>query len=116
MTVEQHARSQALYRAVNERMFGASRGLDPLGSFVAVCECGTRECNYERVSLTRAEYELIRSDPTHFVVVAAHLVEGEARVVARGDGYVVIAAAAIAGDIARATYRRSGPLFAAAAL
>jgi hypothetical protein len=36
-----------------------------------VCECGDPEC-VERISMSRAEYEALRSDPTHFAVHPGH--------------------------------------------
>ena len=107
MTVEEHAKAQVLFRAVNERIAATNRGADAVALFEVVCECGARDCAHERIRLTRAEYERIRSHPTHFVVVAKHLVDGVDRLVAVGEGYVVTASTGIAGELARATDPRS---------
>jgi hypothetical protein len=92
MTAEERARAQTLYRAANERIARSNRKLDPLAPFEVVCECGARGCARDRIWLAPGEYDRIRADPTHFVVVPAHVDDGAA-VVRRGDGYVVTAVA-----------------------
>jgi hypothetical protein len=67
---ERAARNQSLFREVNERI----RGLPdrpPAVYELFICECHRDGCT-EPISLTMAEYEAIRSDPTRFVVTPGH--------------------------------------------
>ena len=109
MTVEEHARVQVLFRAVNERIAGTNRGVVGAAPFEVVCECGGRECAHARIRLTPAEYERVRSNPTHFILVTAHVADDLDRIVAVGEGYVVTASTGVAGELARATDPRSAP-------
>jgi hypothetical protein len=62
------ARTQSLFRAVNERVREINEGFSEvltLGDWV--CECADDAC-VERVSVSPAEYEAIRSDPRRFLV------------------------------------------------
>ena len=83
------ARNEALFREVNERIedvqagFSAGEGVDFL------CECGSDDCT-QPISLTLAEYEQIRQNPKHFVVVPGHDVVDVERVVEQKDHYAVV--------------------------
>ena len=86
------ARNEALFRSVNERVrelaaTAGSRERDPVASFV--CECGRADCT-ETVELTVAEYERVRADPTHFVVVPGHEIPDVEEVVERHERYDVV--------------------------
>ena len=85
---ERAARNEALFRELNERVEGFAGAVD-LGRIRFVCECGELVC-LERVELTRAAYEDVRSDPTRFVVAPGHENPEIERVVARGEGYLVV--------------------------
>lgn len=70
---EHRARSQSLFRDVNERVKAINESFSivvPLGDWV--CECGNQACS-DRVGLTLEEYEAIRSDPTRFCVAPSHV-------------------------------------------
>jgi hypothetical protein len=64
--------NEAVFRQVNERINDLAEhfGLEdqPLD---LVCECGDPSC-VERISMSRDEYEELRSDPTHFAVFPGH--------------------------------------------
>ena len=64
--------NEILLRARNEwiERTSDSFGPDELEE-IYVCECGDLKCS-ENVSLTRAEYEVVRSDGGHFVVAVDH--------------------------------------------
>jgi hypothetical protein len=69
---ERLVRNETLFRQVNERL----RELGETFSVVAdtadfICECSNERC-IEHISLTPDEYERVRSEPTHFVVVRGH--------------------------------------------
>jgi hypothetical protein len=90
---ERVARNEALFREFNERVEGVAEAFDVRGEgdslrIEFVCECGNLDC-LERIELTRAGYEQVRSDPRRFVVVPGHEDPEVARVVAQQEGYVV---------------------------
>src|SRR3954447_12800893 len=73
LSIEQEqriARTESLFRAVNERIAASVRrfGGDD-GSFV--CECDNPQCT-ERVRATLAEYEAVRADGALFLVAPGH--------------------------------------------
>jgi len=96
------ARTQSLYRDVNERvkeLNGAFGSVLPLGDWI--CECADQSCS-ERLELTQAEYERVRSDPRRFAVAPdpAHLYADIERVVEQNERYWVVEKYGIAGDLA----------------
>jgi hypothetical protein len=93
-TEERIARNEALFREFNERVEDVAEAFDVRDEGDAlriefVCECGDLDC-LERIELTRASYEQVRSDPRRFVVVPGHEDMDVARVVARREGYLVV--------------------------
>jgi hypothetical protein len=80
-------KNQALFRSVNERIEGLVTNGDGFVEFV--CECADEDCT-ERVSLSVAEYERVRSEPTYFVVAPGHVVHDVERVVVADDRYFVV--------------------------
>jgi hypothetical protein len=96
---ERAARNQSLFRDVNESLEVLARQLSIEQDFL--CECADRECN-EMVSLSLAEYELVRSVATQFAIAPGHeLVEVE-RVVRRANGrFIVVEKIERAAEIAR---------------
>ncbi|MEX2210247.1 MAG: ANTAR domain-containing protein [Gaiellaceae bacterium] len=82
---------EALSREVNERIEGAAQVLDPAGEdrIALICECPQRDCT-ESLDLTHAEYEAVRSNPTHFVVKPGHDVPAIERIVRTGPHYLVV--------------------------
>jgi hypothetical protein len=102
------ARNEALFRQVNERVRDVSEAfaaVDP-SPVDFVCECGRQDCT-EPIALRLHEYEAVRSDPTHFVVLAAHVIPDIERVIADRGSYVVVEKRDDEQDIARATDPRS---------
>jgi hypothetical protein len=83
------ARNEALFREVNERIEDVQSGFDAHGRTDFLCECGSDDCT-QPISLTLAEYEHIRQDPKHFVVVPGHDVVDVERVVEQTDRYAVV--------------------------
>lgn len=74
-TGERAGKNEALFREVNERIKEVSGahfglGLHDLAEFV--CECSSEEC-HQPVAMTRAEYEQVRAEPSHFLVAPRHL-------------------------------------------
>lgn len=85
-------RNEALFRQVNERL----KELGESFSVVAeradfVCECSDERCA-QHISLTLEEYERVRSDATHFVVIKGHeLPRIETIAYELADGLLVVA-------------------------
>jgi hypothetical protein len=82
--------NEAIFREVNERIENLAEtfGLNTQ-SLDLVCECGDSTCE-ERLSMTRAEYEELRSDPHQFAVHRGHEDPDVESVVARLRGYDVV--------------------------
>jgi hypothetical protein len=83
------AARQVLSRIVNERIVQLSDGAEsPVARLAVVCECGNDGC-FERIELTKVEYDAIRSRATRFVLLPGHEMTAHERVVERRVGYVV---------------------------
>jgi hypothetical protein len=83
------ARTQALFREVNEQLerLAAKFGIDTNLDFV--CECGSHKCA-ENVELTLSEYESVRRIPTRFVVKPGHVLADFERAVEQQRAYTVV--------------------------
>ena len=82
--------NEALFREVNERIEKVSEELQVAGEGLAIlCECGYESCT-ERVEVSTADYERIRSDPTLFFVRPGHEIPDVEDVVERGDEFDVV--------------------------
>jgi hypothetical protein len=99
------AKNEALFREVNERVRAVSDANEP-ERVGFLCECGDDSCT-ETVELTAREYEGIRAEPTHFVVVPAHEIKEVEDVIERREGYLVVRKHPEEEDIALATDPRS---------
>jgi len=69
-SVERIARTEALFRDVNERI-AESAGRFEAERAEFVCECGDQSCT-ERVNATLDEYERARTNGTHFLLRPGH--------------------------------------------
>jgi hypothetical protein len=83
------AKNEALFRQVNERIAEVQDSLEAGERTDFLCECGDDDCTAP-VSLTLAEYEEIRSNPTHFVVAHGHGTIDVERVVEENERYSVV--------------------------
>lgn len=102
------AQNEALFRQVNERVRDVSEAfatLDPT-AVDFVCECGDQDCT-EPISLRLHEYEAVRAEPTHFLVLRRHVLPEVERVVEDRGSYVVVEKLPDEEDIARYTDPRS---------
>jgi hypothetical protein len=85
---ERVALTEAAFRIANERMAGwEERGDGAAASYF--CECGMEGCR-EVIGLSKAQYEAVRADPRHFVVLHDHVIEDLEDEIERHDGYSVI--------------------------
>ncbi len=90
-------RNEALFREVNERVQEKAEALSSGGAFEYFCECANADCTFQ-VSLTVAEYEQVRSDPTQFVVLPLHFTPEIEVLVTENEGYWVVKKVGAAGD------------------
>jgi hypothetical protein len=94
------ALNEALFRDVNDRIREISDTFERKDeTYDFVCECSDPACT-QRVVLTLAEYERVRSDPTRFVVAKGHALPEVESVVARARDHVVVEKEGEAADIA----------------
>jgi hypothetical protein len=85
------AANEVAFRDANERVREVAEGFQDVADRVGfICECGRSEC-LDQVEMTLAEYEEVRSNPTHFVLTKGHDDPSVERVVAETDRYAVVA-------------------------
>ena len=85
---EKIARTESLFREVNERIAeSAERFGAPGTSFV--CECADAMCTH-RVEASLEEYEAVRDDGATFLLVPGHEDERVEAVVERQDGHAIV--------------------------
>jgi hypothetical protein len=97
-------RNQALWREVNERIKAVA---EPSGDMEFLCECASLDCT-ETISMSMAEYERIRSSPTHFPILVGHDLPEIERVVEVSEGYAVVEKKGAAAKEAAKLDPRSG--------
>jgi hypothetical protein len=82
--------NEAVFREVNERIEDLADRFElknePLD---LVCECGDADC-VRRISMTRADYEELRSDPRQFAVHPGHDYPDVEEIVERRKGYDIV--------------------------
>jgi hypothetical protein len=101
------ARTQSLFRTVNERVEALNEAFTPLiedGEWV--CECADLAC-VETIVMPLDEYEEIRSHPNRFFVSPGHVDLAIERVVEARSGYEIVEKLGVAGELAVAHYRRA---------
>jgi hypothetical protein len=93
---ERAAHNESLFRSVNERIEETAEG-----GMEAVCECDRIDCE-DRIHLSVAEYEQVRANPRHFVVLPEHH-DDAVEVVHRDEGRFLVIRKV--GDAGRAAER-----------
>lgn len=88
-SLERLAHNQSLFREINERVKEVAAPAEPEEGISFVCECSHVGCD-ATIELSVAEYEMVRSEATHFVVAAGHQLPEIEQVVAAQDGYLVV--------------------------
>jgi hypothetical protein len=81
------AKNEVIFREVNERV----REVVPSenGGIDFLCECGDEDC-VEQLSLTREEYERVRSDPVQFFVKPGHEIPDVEEVTEESDRFLLV--------------------------
>jgi hypothetical protein len=84
-------RNEALFRAVNEQIEDLTATFQvTTDEFEIVCECANIACS-EQLTVSAAEYERVRSDPTLFILVPGHEDASSEAVVEEDQGdYLVV--------------------------
>ena len=104
---DNEARSQAVFREVNERIEQIADGFDRDGHDWLICECGNPGC-VQPIHLTRAEYEHVRQHASRFVVAHNHENPETESIVEENERFVVVETyAGTTSRIARETDPRS---------
>jgi hypothetical protein len=81
--------NEVAFRALNERIKELEsdwRSADPMAF---VCECATASCT-AAVYMTLAEYDEVREEPRHLLVLPHHVDFGTERVVRSNSRYAVV--------------------------
>jgi hypothetical protein len=82
--------NEAVFREVNERIEALAQTFelkdDPLD---LVCECGDAAC-VQRITMSRDEYEQLRSNAHHFAVYTGHEMPDVEEVILEMKGYDVV--------------------------
>jgi hypothetical protein len=98
-TQERLARSESFFRQVNERIKDVADGLEGGDRYEFLCECADASCA-DRIPLSTAEYEEIRSSPTKFVLAPGHVSREIEHVVDHEGDHVVVEKDGVAGRVA----------------
>ena len=85
---ERIAKTEALFRDVNERIAEASERFDANEAEV-MCECADPACA-ERFEVPLEEYERVRDDATHFLLLPEHVEPEVERIVEKRRRYAVV--------------------------
>ena len=86
--IEKIARTEALFREVNERIAEAAERFDATETSF-VCECADPVCT-ERVETTLMQYERVRDDGDTFLLVPGHEDERIEAVVKSSNAHAVV--------------------------
>jgi len=82
--------NEAVFREVNERIQQVADTFNlQEDQLDLLCECGRAEC-VDRISMTRAEYEELRSESHQFAIRPGHDEPDVERVIANKNGYDIV--------------------------
>jgi len=97
---ERMATNEASSREFNERIEESYQGEPPANRIDIVCECARMTCD-AAIDITLDEYEHVRKDARHFVILPEHFGDIE-RIVFENDRFAVVAKRdGVAADVAR---------------
>ena len=86
---DKEARSQALFREVNERIEQIAENFGASGQNRLICECGNPECT-QQIELTAAEYERVRAHASRFMVALNHENPETESIVEQNERFAVV--------------------------
>jgi len=82
--------NEAVFREVNERIEDLAEAFKLEGEPLdLLCECGDPNC-VQRITMSRSDYEKLRSDSLQFAVSPGHEVTEAEELIERGRGYDVV--------------------------
>lgn len=87
-TRDRIAKTESLFRDVNERIAEASERFDS-SQAEFMCECADPACA-ERLEVPLSEYEHVRDDPTTFLLKPDHIQPDVERIIGRRRGYAIV--------------------------
>ena len=96
------AENESRFRELNERLetVQASLGTEN-GGIEVLCECGDRDCT-DRITLSLADYERVRDDPTAFLVKPGHQnAAGPEHVLEQHPDFTIVRKHGEAGEVAK---------------
>ena len=94
------ARTQALFRAVNEKVRELNEALASLTDEYAIaCECADAAC-FRTLTVRRTDYLAVRTSSRQFLILRDHAMPADVQIVWEGDGYAVVEKLEAAGEIA----------------
>ncbi len=98
---ERLAENEALFRSLNANSVRrVDRAADEAAVHPFVCECSRYDC-FGELMLDLRDYERVRSEPTWFLLLPGHEVEGIEQVVESSPGFTIVAKSGVAGEIVR---------------
>jgi hypothetical protein len=96
------AQNEQVFRQINERIEAGHWPADPAELVAFRCECASLGCN-QLIELTLGDYEGVRADARHFVLLPGHEIPAVERIVDRRAAYLVVEKVGLAGKVAEAT-------------
>ena len=101
------ARTQTLFRDVNEQIERLTGDFGADGPDRLICECGNTDCT-ETIGLTRTEYERVRAHASRFAIALNHENPETESIVEQNERFAVVESyAGASSQIARETDPRS---------
>jgi hypothetical protein len=98
---ERMAMNETSSREINERIEEAYQGEPPANRIDIVCECARTTCD-GAIDITLDEYEHVRKDARHFVILPEHFVGDIERIVFENDRFAEVAKReGVPADVAR---------------
>ena len=86
---ERLAENEAMFRTANERMADWEEQHVQSHTEHYYCECADPNCR-EKVLLRKADYEKVRADSRHFVIVPGHEVPDVETVIEQHEGWAIV--------------------------
>jgi hypothetical protein len=109
MREESLAKNEELFRKVNERIETVSQAVPQDDAMMEyLCECDRPDC-YDKVKATREEYESVRAEATHFIVLPGHDDPTVERVALANERFMIVEKEGSAAEDAKENDPREQP-------